>query len=60
LGNDSLPGIAGSLNFAQLSGLFSPDRSGNYEFGVTCDGKARIFVDGELVVDNWDQQTPGE
>lgn len=60
LSNDSLPGIPGSLNFAQLSGLYTPDRDGDYQFGVTCDGKARIFVDGKLVVDNWDQQTPGE
>lgn len=60
LSNDSIPGIAASLNFAQLVGLYTPDRDGDYELGVTCDGKARIFVDGKLIVDNWDQQTRGE
>ena len=31
-----------------------------FEFGLTVVGRAKLFVDGELIVDNWTKQTRGE
>jgi beta-glucosidase len=42
-----------------VSGSFQPKASGKYDFGVITTGRARLFVDGHLVVDNWTKQKPG-
>jgi beta-glucosidase len=41
-------------------GRFTPDESGLHQFGLTCAGRARLHVDGELAIDNWDEQVRGE
>lgn len=46
-----------SVGFA---GLFTPEQSGEHLFGLTCAGKARLYVDGELAIDNWERQVRGE
>ncbi|MCP5069036.1 MAG: beta-glucosidase, partial [bacterium] len=45
---------------ARFSGRFKPTETGNHQFALTCAGKARLFVDGEVVIDNWDEQIRGE
>ncbi len=44
----------------RLRGHFHPAEDGAHLFGLTCAGRARLFVDGELVVDNWSEQTRGD
>ena len=38
---------------------FTPEKSGIYEFGVEVIGKAMLYIDDTLVVDNWTHQTWG-
>jgi beta-glucosidase len=34
--------------------------SGDYEFGLFSTGRALLYVDGELLVDNWNETAPGQ
>lgn len=43
---------------ARLTTTFTPDESGEWTFGLVAAGRARLFVDGELVIDNWTQIQP--
>jgi beta-glucosidase len=44
---------------AVASATFTPDKSGIYEFGVEVIGKAKLYIENTLVVDNWTHQTWG-
>lgn len=37
----------------RLTGFYSPDQTGKYELGIYSAGQSRLFVDGQLIVDNW-------
>jgi beta-glucosidase len=52
LGSDTPVG-SGRPFSARLSGTFAPERGGVHRFSLTCVGRARLFVDGALVVDAW-------
>ncbi|PSN70286.1 beta-glucosidase J [Corynespora cassiicola Philippines] len=39
-----------------IEGTFTPDTSGLFDFGVSVQGTASLYVDGELVVDNTTNQ----
>ena len=52
--SDSVP------RYAILEGYFHPQTSGTHEFGLLSTGQARLFIDGDLVVDNWTQTQPGD
>lgn len=39
---------------------FIPAETGNYVFSLVSSGLSRLFVDGQLVIDNWTRQVPGE
>ena len=43
---------------ATLSGIFTPDIDGIYEFGINATGKTKLFINGELVIDNWNGALP--
>ncbi|EJD37897.1 glycoside hydrolase family 3 protein [Auricularia subglabra TFB-10046 SS5] len=44
----------------KLRGSLTPrDADGEFEFGLTVSGRAKLFVDGQLVVDNWTKQRKG-
>ncbi|KAJ5234334.1 Beta-glucosidase [Penicillium citrinum] len=45
--------------YADAEGYFIPDSSGVYDFGLTVNGTGRMFVNGELVINNADVQRPG-
>lgn len=49
----------GSIYYMDLEGTLVVDRDGEYDFGIVVGGKARLFVDDKLVVDNWENQTEG-
>ena len=51
--------IKTSTFYADLIGIYSPQEDGLYDFGVSVQGTARLFIDDELVVDNTTNQTPG-
>jgi len=53
---DSVPIVALPITYAICSGSFVPSAGGEYEFGITTTGRAKLFVNDELVVDNWTQQ----
>ncbi len=38
---------------ARLTTTFTPDEDGDWTFGLVAAGRARLLVDGELVIDNW-------
>ncbi|KAK9349855.1 glycoside hydrolase superfamily [Lipomyces doorenjongii] len=46
--------------YAELIGIFTPEESGEYEFGVIVYGTAKLYVDDIMVVDNETVQTQGE
>jgi beta-glucosidase len=41
---------------ARWTGKLSPPSSGTYELGVTSDDGSRLYLDGQLLVDNWKDQ----
>ncbi|CUH80918.1 beta-glucosidase [Tropicibacter naphthalenivorans] len=44
---------------ARVTGQYTPEQSGPHSFGLHAAGLARLFVDGQLVVDVWDGWTKG-
>jgi beta-glucosidase len=44
----------------RVSGVLAPRVSGEHQFALVSAGKSRLFLDGELVVDDWGAQTPGD
>ncbi|KAI0167516.1 beta-glucosidase precursor [Pestalotiopsis sp. NC0098] len=45
--------------YADAEGSFTPEESGTYDFGLCLQGTGRLYVDGELVVSNYENQRPG-
>jgi beta-glucosidase len=58
--NDFLPeGLTPTWSL-KLTGDLKVDRSAPFEFGLTVAGRAKLFVNGKLTIDNWTKQRPGE
>ena len=45
--------------YADAEGYFTPDESGTYDFGLCVRGAGKLYVDGQLLVNNADKQKPG-
>jgi beta-glucosidase len=45
---------------ARLTGALTISEPGAYEFGLTSAGLSRLFIDGDEVIDNWENYRPGE
>jgi beta-glucosidase len=45
---------------ARIIASFVPEESGEHVFGMTNAGLAKLYVDGELVVNGYDDWTPGD
>jgi beta-glucosidase len=43
----------------RATGRFVPQATGVYTFGLISAGWSRLYLDGQQVIDNWTQQTPG-
>lgn len=54
-----VPNLVGSLYYIDVEAIFVPDEDGVFDFGLTVEGTARLFVDGKLVIDNATHQRPG-
>ncbi|TFK20101.1 glycoside hydrolase family 3 protein [Coprinopsis marcescibilis] len=44
----------------RLRGYIQKERDTNFEFGLTVAGRAKLYVDGNVVIDNWTRQRRGE
>ncbi|KAK8093377.1 hypothetical protein PG997_000062 [Apiospora hydei] len=55
----SHPDIRQDVWYMDMSGTITPAESGEYQFGCSVRGTAKVFVDGELVVDNATAQRQG-
>jgi len=45
---------------ARVTATFTPAESGTHTFSLTSAGLARLFLDGDLLIDNWDDYRPGD
>ncbi|OOO07342.1 glycoside hydrolase family 3 domain protein [Aspergillus oryzae] len=45
--------------YADAEGYFTPDESGLYDFGLCVQGTGKLYVNGHLLINNVDVQTPG-
>ncbi|KAK5709606.1 hypothetical protein LTR17_019635 [Elasticomyces elasticus] len=45
--------------YADIEGIFTPTVSGSYDFGLAVSGTARLFIDGELLISNVENQRSG-
>jgi beta-glucosidase len=58
---DTLPdGVTREVFSARLSASFVPPESGEYQFSLVSAGLSRLYVDGDLLVDNWTGWKPGD
>ncbi|KXN87735.1 putative beta-glucosidase I [Leucoagaricus sp. SymC.cos] len=58
--NDFLPHGLGSEWTIKLTGKLTFDKTATYELGLTVAGRAKLWVNGKLCIDNWTKQTPGD
>jgi beta-glucosidase len=54
------PGVGRTGFSARLNTRFTPTEDGAYHFGLASAGLSRLFVNDQLVVDNWDHWEPGD
>ncbi|GAA5942574.1 beta-glucosidase H [Sporobolomyces koalae] len=59
--NDEKPAGLGDLFYVSAEGRFTPDQTGPFEFGVSLVGRAYLYINDKLVLDNGmeTEQTPG-
>ncbi|KAG6879969.1 hypothetical protein C0992_008903 [Termitomyces sp. T32_za158] len=58
--NDFLPpGLTHEWTI-KLEGKLTIHKSILFELGLTVAGRAKLWIDGKLTIDNWTQQTPGD
>ena len=53
------PGLNRECFWATLVGVFTPDATGIWDFGLSVFGTANLYLDDELIIDNTSQQTKG-
>jgi beta-glucosidase len=54
------PGIDPSAFSARVSGRYVPEAAGEHHVGLVSAGLSRLYLDGRLLVDNWDAWQPGD
>ncbi|KAH7340805.1 beta-glucosidase [Rhizoctonia solani] len=58
--NDFLPeGLTSSWTI-KLKGTLKVNKTAPFEFGLTVAGRAKLWVNGKMTIDNWTHQRPGE
>ena len=58
--NDFLPAGLTPTWSIKLTGQLQFEKTAEYELGLTVAGRAKLFVNGKLTIDNWTKQRPGE
>ncbi|KIW93702.1 uncharacterized protein Z519_05016 [Cladophialophora bantiana CBS 173.52] len=56
---DSLPKAALPSVYGRLRGMYTGPSDGDFEFGVVTTGRAKLYIDGVALVDNWTKQERG-
>jgi beta-glucosidase len=56
---DPWPGVRGGNFSARLTATFVAPEAGDFTFSLVAGGRGRVFLDGEQVLDMWDQWRPG-
>ncbi|KAL2055079.1 hypothetical protein ABVK25_004417 [Lepraria finkii] len=54
-----VPNYNSPLYYVDVEGTFTPEEDGLYDFGLTVQGTGKLFIDGELIVENVHNQKPG-
>lgn len=56
-----IPNITDQAVFSvRMEGFFTPQESGRHTLGLNVTGRARLYLDGSLAVDHWDQAESGQ
>jgi len=55
-GASPAPGVAGTNFSVKWTGTLTPPTTGTYTFGLSSDDGSRLFINGQLVIDNWRDQ----
>ncbi|KAI0050040.1 glycoside hydrolase family 3 protein [Auriscalpium vulgare] len=58
--NDFLPEGLTETWTIKLTGRLTVQETGPFELGLTVAGRAKLWVDGKMTIDNWTKQTPGD
>ena len=58
--NDFLPPGLTPTWTIKLHGDLKVEKTAEYELGLTVAGRAKLWVDGKMTIDNWTKQRPGE
>ncbi|KAJ7135038.1 glycoside hydrolase family 3 protein [Mycena crocata] len=53
------PGLSPAWTI-KLTGHLTVEKSCPFELGLTVSGRAKLWVNGDLTIDNWTSQTPGD
>jgi beta-glucosidase len=54
------PKLTSHTWYTEVTGLLTPDESGEYIFSLSVAGTAMLYIDGKLVVDNANDQRAGD
>ncbi|KAF2186107.1 hypothetical protein K469DRAFT_687508 [Zopfia rhizophila CBS 207.26] len=55
-----LPKIEGTIFWFEVEGIITAEEDGEYLFSLVVNGTAKLFVDGREIVDNTENQRPGD
>ncbi|PSR75116.1 hypothetical protein PHLCEN_2v9301 [Hermanssonia centrifuga] len=58
--NDFLPAGLTPTWTIKLNGTLVVEKTAQYELGLTVSGRAKLWIDGVMTIDNWTAQRPGE
>ncbi|KIK63846.1 glycoside hydrolase family 3 protein [Collybiopsis luxurians FD-317 M1] len=58
--NDFLPTGLTETWTLKMTGKLIVDKTASYELGLTVAGRAKLWINNELTIDNWTKQTPGD
>lgn len=58
--NDFIPANLTPTWTIRLRGKLTLEKTALYELGLTVAGRAKLWINGELTIDNWTKQTAGD
>ena len=58
--NDFLPSGLTPTWTIKLLGKLKVEKTAEYELGLTVAGRAKLYINSKLTIDNWTKQRPGE
>ncbi|KAE9389742.1 glycoside hydrolase family 3 protein [Gymnopus androsaceus JB14] len=58
--NDFLPAGLTKDWTLKMTGKLTVDKTGPFELGLTVAGRAKLWINSKLTIDNWTKQTPGD